>query len=379
MNPLHLNIVSFTIPYPPNYGGVIDVFYKIKALSAEGVRIHLHCFRYDREPAAELEQYCEEVFYYQRSTGFRQQLSIIPYIVSSRYSEELISNLCSNHYPILLEGIHTAALMQHPSLKGRLLIYRESNIEHRYYFHLFRSERRWIPKLFHLIESARLLLYQRKLGRAGLMLAVSEADKDYLATKFPCNKVVYLPSFHGNQVVKETDSIGKYVFFHGNLSVAENLKAASFLISKVFPGLGIPLKVAGMNPPSWLVNLAGEHGVQIIANPGDLEMDALIRDAQVNVLVTFQSTGLKLKLVNTLFNGRHVLVNSMMLSGTGLDSCCVIADDAESMKAEISKLFTRPVPEEVYKSRREILMDRYSDETHAEKLIGWIRKENPGD
>ena len=32
MNLKNINIVSFDIPYPPNYGGIIDVFYKIKAL-----------------------------------------------------------------------------------------------------------------------------------------------------------------------------------------------------------------------------------------------------------------------------------------------------------------------------------------------------------
>ncbi|MCX6283192.1 MAG: mannosyltransferase, partial [Bacteroidetes bacterium] len=40
----HLHIVSFDIPYPPDYGGVIDVYYKIKTLSEAGVKIHLHCF-----------------------------------------------------------------------------------------------------------------------------------------------------------------------------------------------------------------------------------------------------------------------------------------------------------------------------------------------
>ena len=33
----HLHIISFDIPWPPNYGGVIDVFYKIKTLSEAGV------------------------------------------------------------------------------------------------------------------------------------------------------------------------------------------------------------------------------------------------------------------------------------------------------------------------------------------------------
>ena len=36
----HLHIISFDVPYPANYGGVIDVFYKLKALHAEGIKIH---------------------------------------------------------------------------------------------------------------------------------------------------------------------------------------------------------------------------------------------------------------------------------------------------------------------------------------------------
>ena len=37
----YLNIVSFNIPYPANYGGVIDVYYKLEALRACGVETHI--------------------------------------------------------------------------------------------------------------------------------------------------------------------------------------------------------------------------------------------------------------------------------------------------------------------------------------------------
>jgi len=40
----HLHIISFDIPYPANYGGVIDVFYKLRALVSAGIKIHLHAF-----------------------------------------------------------------------------------------------------------------------------------------------------------------------------------------------------------------------------------------------------------------------------------------------------------------------------------------------
>ena len=58
MQDKHLHIISFDIPYPPDYGGVVDVFYKIKALSLLGIKIHLHCFEYGRKHAAVLNELC---------------------------------------------------------------------------------------------------------------------------------------------------------------------------------------------------------------------------------------------------------------------------------------------------------------------------------
>lgn len=62
----HLHLVSFDIPYPTNYGGVIDVFFKIKELYKAGIKVHLHSFEYGREHAEELEKWCYSVDYYPR-------------------------------------------------------------------------------------------------------------------------------------------------------------------------------------------------------------------------------------------------------------------------------------------------------------------------
>ena len=75
MTLISLHIVSFDIPFPANYGGVIDVFYKIRALHHAGVRIQLHCFEYDRKRAPELENFCTSVHYYLRETGMRANVS----------------------------------------------------------------------------------------------------------------------------------------------------------------------------------------------------------------------------------------------------------------------------------------------------------------
>lgn len=366
----HLHIVSFSIPYPANYGGVIDVFYKLKALHKAGIKIHLHCYQYDRPEAPELNTYCESVNYYPRNTGFAAQLSTKPYIVNSRRSDFLLKNLLTDTYPILFEGLHSCFYISHTALKGRLLIYRESNIEHDYYFNLFKSEKKIGNKLFFLIESIKLKHYQKQLKFATKMLVVSQTDREYLTLKFPEKKVVYLPSFHGNSDVKSLPGRGDYVLYHGNLSVGENALAAEYLVKNVFNGLTVPLKIAGLNPSESLKNLVSEFGnVELLPNPTQVEMESLIANAQINVLVTFQATGLKLKLLNTLYNGRWMLVNREMLAGTGLDSLCEIAGDANEMKQKIKFLFNIEFNHDQLLARAELLQSRFSDEENAKKLI----------
>ena len=80
----YLNIIAFNIPWPANYGGIIDVYYKIKALHQCGVKIILHCFEYERAHSPELEAICEKVFYYKRHTGLRTNITLLPYNVYSR-------------------------------------------------------------------------------------------------------------------------------------------------------------------------------------------------------------------------------------------------------------------------------------------------------
>ncbi len=369
----HVHIVSFTIPFPPDYGGVIDVYYKIKALHQLGVKIHLHCFEYDRKPAAELIELCESVIYYKRKTGLRFTLGRIPYIVLSRRSEELIHNLLKDNFPILFEGLHTCYYLNDPRLKDRKKIYRESNIEHHYYFSLYKAEKNWIRKIYFLLASVKLKRYERILQHADLMLAVSRKDEEYLREQFPDVPVRYLPSFHSNSDVTCRAGKGTYCLYHGNLSVAENSVAAAFLIREVFPQLGITLKIAGHHPPRYLKRLAqSSSNIQIIESPSDEELYKLIVNAHVNILVTFQATGLKLKLLNTLFLGRFILVNHAMLNGTGLDELCNIADSPEELRKALVQLSDERFEEHEISRRRSMLSVHYLNPENAGRLVEYI-------
>lgn len=365
----HLHIISFDIPYPATYGGVIDVFYKIRALSSAGVKIHLHCYEYHREPAEELEKLCYTISYYPRTTGWRAMISFKPYIVAGRRSKELLQNLQKDDYPILFEGLHCCYFLNDKGLKTRYKIYRESNIEHHYYYHLFKAEKNYFRKFFFLLESIRLKFYQPVLRHASIMLTVSEEDTVYLRHHFPDVSIVYLPSFHRENDINCLSGKGDYILYQGNLSVPENQIAAEFLIREVLEETMPELIIAGMNPTERLLRLARlRKNIRVMANPSDEEMFHLIRNAHVNVMVTFQATGLKLKLLHALYNGRFCLVNPTMLAGTKLNALCEIAENPIAYRKKIKTLFSMEFTPEMVQKRKEVLAVTYSNEKNCKTL-----------
>ena len=129
----HVHIITHDVPWPADYGGVIDLFYKLKALHAQGVNIHLHCFTQGRMPQEELNKYCFSVNYYQRKKNISRFSLSIPFIVNSRVNDALIVNLQKDNYPVLLEGIHCTYYLNNNQLTNRKVIVRLHNTEFEYY------------------------------------------------------------------------------------------------------------------------------------------------------------------------------------------------------------------------------------------------------
>ncbi len=367
----HIHIVSFDVPFPANYGGVIDVFYKIRAMWQKGVRIHLHCFEYGRKPASELDELCHSVTYYSRDISKKHFFKSLPYIVSSRTSEELVINLLKDDYPILLEGLHTCQLLTEPRLQNRKITVRTHNIEHEYYLNLAKAETAFFKKYYFYNEAGKLKKYEEVLENAYQLVAISKNDERYFAAHYP--RVDFIPAFHPHKSVQISPGKGTYALYHGNLSVAENDNAVKYLINNVFKDSPYPLKVAGLNPRGQLRTLIESvPNIELIENPTDEELFGLIHNAQVNVSITFQATGLKLKLLNTLYNGRFCLVNREMLSGSALDELCVVANDAASLKKKLKELWKKTFTRKDIEFRAQKLAVLYNNGHNVEKLINLI-------
>jgi hypothetical protein len=359
------------VPFPANYGGIIDVYYKLVWLKKEGVKVHLHCFTYGRQPAKELEALCEKVYYYPRKIGLSSGLSWQPYTVKSRKSAELEKNLLSNDYPILFEVLHTCYLLNDPRFKNRVKIYRHSNIEHEYYARLADSEKSLSRKLYLKTEAKRLERFERIIDHADYILAVNNKDADYFKKKYSHPRTIYLPSFHPNDEINIKPGKGDYILYHWNLSISENYEAALWLTKNIFEKIKHKVVIAGLNPPQFLKTiLSGFSHIELIENPSEEKMNELVQNAQVHCLYTEQATGLKLKLLNVLFKGRFLICNSKMISGTELKGNANSGFhvlNAQEMIEALEGLMTQEMTEEQINNRTKDL-SIYFNHVNIQKL-----------
>lgn len=364
-----LHIVSLDVPYPPDYGGMIDVYYTIKHLAALGVKIYLHCFEYGRGRPEILNTLCAEVHYYERKDILLSLPLTIPYTICSRRSTTLLTNLLKHRAPILFEGVHSTYYLDRPELAPYLKIIRNQNVEQEYHLQLTKK----IPfpkKIIYLWESHLFKKWEAQLHNADIFLTVAQHDYEFFKQRYPKKIHEYIPSFQPEDQVNTLEGKGDYCLYQGNLSNPENEEAALFLLNNVFNDLPYPLVLAGKSPTKRLKELAlTMTHVQIEANPSVERMKELVQNAQINVLVTSQATGLKLKLLQAIFNGRHVLVNSSMVAGTGLSKVCILGDTPKMLKEKIMTTMDKPFTKDEIICREKLLEHNYDNSKNAKRII----------
>lgn len=364
-----LHVVSFNIPYPVDNGGIIDVYCKLKALRDAGTTIILHCYEYGRAEAPELKKICSEVYYYKRDTGKSLLFNQLPYIVAGRKSDELVNRLAADDFPVLLEGLHCCGIMDDPRLKHKNIFVRSHNIEHDYYRGLAKVERNIFKRYYFSNEAGKLELFESKLALAKGIFAISQADTAYFKKKFPKVPVKFIPAFHLNEKVDITCGGSDFALYHGSLDVGENNYAAIKLVKEVFNDLPYKLVIAGKNPSKELREACdASSNVCLKSKVNTEDIIDLVHRAHINVLPTWQGTGIKLKLLMALFSGRHCMVNQTMVNGTGLEKLCRIENSPAEMKKGISELFSKKFTQKEIEERSRILEASFSNHNSAEAL-----------
>ncbi|WP_460567483.1 glycosyltransferase [Flaviaesturariibacter terrae] len=367
-----LHIVCLDAPAPPDYGGAIDMYYKAKALAETGRSIVLHYFDYkEGRGSTGMEAFCSEIHKYPRKSFLASIWEKQPYITGSRNSPELLKRLKKDDAPILLEGVHCAGLLPHFYGKRKFLL-RMHNDEAAYYAGLADNERNLFRRAYYRLESRLLDAFQDSLPKELPMACVSHTDIAQLAERYGFRQLSFIPSFTPWQRLEGATGRGSFCLYQGNMEVSENREAAEWLLEHVFTDSSIPFVIAGKNIPKSLFHGAsGKPHIRLYSNPGADEMEELLREAQVNVLPSFNTTGLKLKMLHALFSGRHCLSNAAGIAGTAFSGAVELAETPEEFRAAVARLWGTAFTEEI-RERRQIVAEVYSNGRNAQKLNAWL-------
>lgn len=369
---LELHIVSFDVPFPPNYGGVIDVFYKIKSLHNLGVKIHLHTFDYGRGEPKELNKYCRSINYYKRGS-FINIFSRKPFIVKTRRSNKLIKNLKKDNYPILFEGIHTTHALTTTKFDNRTILVRTHNIEHDYYSGLAKSEKNFYKKLFFKMEAKKLQFYEKIIHKVNYVLTISPAEHQYFTNKFG-DKCKYIPVFHKEDKVVKLSEKGEFALYHGDLRVPDNTKAVNYLID-VFEKINYPLVIASSFLNKKIDNAIKNKSnirFELLNYQNKNQLETLFKKAHINVLPTFQATGIKLKLIHALFSSRFCVVTPEMVEQTGLEKLCKTGNTIETFRLKVLEYIQQDYSNQEIVNKIEGLKS-FNTLENAEKIIHLIK------
>ena len=222
-------------------------------------------------------------------------------------------------------------------------------------------------------ESRLLKKYQQALPRDIPYACITPSDTVWFRDEYKWKNAFFLPAFTPFNKVSGIEGAGNFCLYHGNLAVPENEQAAVWLLTRVFPKIKLPLVIAGRKPSRRLDKLA--HLCQhtcLVADPSETEINDLVRKAHINVLPSFSSTGIKLKLLQALFEGRHCVTNREMVNGTGLEDACHIASGSKAFASVIMQLHHREFGEEELRLRTRLLGETYNNDVNVRALIAYL-------
>lgn len=364
-----LHVVSFSVPFPATYGGAIDVWQRIKALSAQGVKINLHCFLYGSgrlQPAINAE--VDHVHYYPRVVWPALFSKGQPYIVTSRKSKELLSNLQKDNAPILFEGMHTTGFAL--ALSKRNLMLRAHNIEHQYYEELAANSK-GIKSLIFRREAICLRAYEAGMAKHfNTVFPISPSDTAWFVEQQA--NAVFIPPFHGAHEVTTSAGRGSYILYQGDLSIEINQIALFDMLQMVSGDPAYPIVVAGRSgDKAFEEKVKAFPNIQRKADVSSNEMKTLIQEAQLIIIHSLHGSGMKLKMFPALYHGRFVLATTSCKTYTPVDEAIQFYNPA-LLKEQVLKFWPLAFTASNLEERKQILGRQPNDLEKAKEILRYL-------
>lgn len=349
---LRLLVVYHELPYPVNHGGRLDVWRRLQALAAQGVQIHLVCWRNpalgEQEPLSDspLRALVSSLTILDEKGKFANShltFNLPGYARRRLFNQADRSRVQADvaafaPQALLLEGPFAFPAAQEIVRSWSLpLIYRSHNIESRYARFILERAQGWrarfnawlnvpgIDRLESAIFSQAHWYFDISPEDARHWRALGHQNGEWLP---PVVEQAWAERISEQQAWTPAYNVG----YLGNLYQPNNVEGVLWFLDKVAPLLRQRLPnlkgfIAGSRPVESVRQAAARAGFDLLANPVDTE--PVLRNARTLVNPVFAGSGVNTKCIEMLFTPAGLVATPVALQGLAEEAqrCFAVSDD----------------------------------------------------
>jgi len=303
-------VISLIDIIPINSGGKAGTFYIVDTLSRE-FNVDFYYFERRENSIGLIPKYNFNRIYLESNQNL-----ILPKFIKNLHAEYLIFGNLKNKlknikcdivyldFPYLY---HIAKFVSKNNNNAPIILV-EHNIEWQY-------QKQSGNKLWYLIK-----LWENFVIKAvDLVICVSRKDYDYWITKYPKKNIFYIEhgvieeifNPHGKKFNFPKDNFN--LLFYGKLDSPQNLEALKFIVNKIAPVVDKDVIINIFGSGKIEKNFFKHQKIKyygIVENPAEY-----IRGADLVIVPLFNSAGVKMRILESLYCGKVVLATKQAVEG----------------------------------------------------------------
>lgn len=407
MKKLKILYITPFYPFPPNDGGKIVIYNRIKHLALLGHEIYLYSLiwakdkqRLRENDVVEMKRYCKEVHIsaYEYSKPLKIAKALLASVVKAdtlknltipeEFKHELQAAVQSQHFDFGIVEFTYFGVWVKKILQDRIkLVLSIHNIDSQFYREIARAEQNIVRKIYLYYES--ILAKRMELApffkkEYDLFMFLSDVESEYIIQKVPDVRDRFV-SFPFGLFDKETyagapvKKNGKLILFTGALNMGTNIKGVKWFLKEVMPAVRSKVPDAvfyavGSNPSPELIRLQDEYtDFKIFANVDKIE--PYMSAADLFVIPLLGGVGLKIKLFDALSARKLIVTTKSGVIGTDFKDgdLLFVADTPENFAERcITLLLNKEKYEKSFISRIDKLYEKRAWPSITARVINEI-------
>lgn len=376
-------LVNGDFIYPPNHGGLVDAWNRVKILKNMGYDIDFICTvkEYPKEEYIKIvKKYVNNLYIVFRKNKIKYLFSKKPLQMKSRNALKYI-NLIKEYDYVFLDGSYVYSILENKTLKYKHSILHMNNNEYIYFNELAQSEKTVWKKIYYKLDAYKFFIMDKYIiEKVKNVMFVSIDEKNFYEKKYLGIKSYFLPVAVEMNLKKQKLN-NKNVLFIGALFAPNNKEAVHFYIKNIHPLL-MDMKdykfiIAGNSKGldiEWIKKIANKYNnIEIIDSPKTL--DNIYANASVFVNPMLHGAGVKLKTINAIVNGLPIVSTTIGNQGTGLEhkKHIYVTDNAKKYAEYIKILLNdKIIRETMVRNSQEFISLYYNQEKILSKYLDEI-------